>query len=75
VWLGWLYLIMDNIVKFFLVSPCAHVREAVMSNLGVENPPTYPDDHFDLIWSVYLDGSGSFFQTVQPANCTFPNIA
>ena len=47
----------------------------IMSALGTPNPPTYPSDHFDLIWTVQLDGSGAYVQTVQPAACTFPSVA
>jgi hypothetical protein len=43
-----------------------------MTSLGVDNAPTYPDDHFDLIWSTVQD-SGLYKQTAEPADCTFPN--
>ncbi len=44
----------------------------IMTSLGVDNAPTYPDDHFDLIWSTVQD-SGLYKQTSEPADCTFPN--
>jgi hypothetical protein len=43
----------------------------IMSALGIDNPPTYPGDHFDLIWTVNVDDS-TWTQSTQPANCTFP---
>jgi hypothetical protein len=43
-----------------------------MTALGVANAPEYPGDHFDLIWTVPLDGSGTYSQSTQPAACTFP---
>ena len=44
----------------------------VMTALGVANAPEYPGDHFDLIWTVPLDGSGTYTQSTQPPACTFP---
>ncbi len=60
-----------------LFFPCLIVelishRPQVMTALGVANAPEYPGDHFDLIWTVPLDGSGTYSQSTQPAACTFP---
>jgi hypothetical protein len=43
-----------------------------MSAIGVSNPPIYPDDHFDLIYTVDYPAS-NYTQSTEPAECTFPS--
>lgn len=43
----------------------------LMSAIGVVNPPVYPDDHFDLIYTVPYPAP-TYSQSAEPADCTFP---